>query len=231
MTAKHRWIPGAMAIFKCASQRRDSYIVRVRGKDIHVLPNVFSPKYFPDAVWFAREIPRIVGRRSFLEIGTGTGLTALFVALGGAQRVVATDINPSAVENARQTFAEHGVQIAVHCGDVYEPIDSDEKFDVIFWNHPFHYSLEKPQSLLMRAGFDYKYNDLRAFFAGAKKHLNPGGEILLGTGNMARINEIKRIARANGYGWTLLKKGAAPPQKGSSIARDNRIYSFRWRRA
>ena len=229
MTAKHRWVPGALSLFKRAAQHRESYIVRVRGKDIPVLPDVFSPKYFPDAVWFAKELPAIVGRRSFLEIGTGTGLIALFVALNGAQRVVTTDINPAAIENARQTFAEHGVKIAVRCGDVYKTIDADEKVDVIFWNHPFHYSLEKPPNLLLRAGFDYKYRDLQTFFAGAAKHLNPGGEILLGTGNMARINEIKRIAYANGYRWTLLKKEAIPAQEGSSAERDNRIYSFKSR--
>ena len=199
MTAKHRWVPGALSLFKRAAQHRESYIVRVRGKDIPVLPDVFSPKYFPDAVWF------------------------------GAQRVVTTDINPAAIENARQTFAEHGVKIAVRCGDVYKTIDADEKVDVIFWNHPFHYSLEKPPNLLLRAGFDYKYRDLQTFFAGAAKHLNPGGEILLGTGNMARINEIKRIAYANGYRWTLLKKEAIPAQEGSSAERDNRIYSFKSR--
>lgn len=226
MTAKHRWVPGALALFARLARHDASYSVSVLGKEIPIFPGVFSPKYFPDAIWFAKEIPPLVGKRSFLEIGTGTGMVALFVALHGSKGVVATDINPDAVKNARRTFANHHCDIPVHCGDVFEPLNA-KKFDVIFWNHPFHYATEKPKNMLLRGGFDYKYESLRKFFRGAHKHLNPKGEILLGTGNMARINEIKRIARTNGYQWTLLKKANLPSQSGCKVPRDNRIYSFK----
>src|SRR5258708_3024379 len=81
----------------------DEYRIVVFGKSIPVLPGVFSPKYFSDVAWFAKHIPRIAGKRSFLEIGTGTGVIGLFVALNGAHKLVVTNINPAAIQNARKT--------------------------------------------------------------------------------------------------------------------------------
>ncbi len=217
----------ALTIFEKMNHHKQPYTIVILEKCIPVLPDVFSPKYVSDVKWFAREVPKIVGTRSFLEIGTGTGVIALFVALHGAKNIVATDINPIAVKNARQTFRLHGFQIPVCGGNVFAPIRHGEKFDVIFWNHPFHFSEEKPMTMLDCGGYDYQYKSLKAFFAGAKQHLNAGGEVLLGTSKNARLDLIKAFGREYGYVCKLVKQETIPSEHRSGIKIDVRIYSFR----
>src|SRR3989344_3491272 len=220
-TDKQRWIPGARALFARMTNDKVPYTISVLGKTIPVLPNVFSPKHFPDAIPFAEEVPKIVGNRSFLEIGTGTGMIALFVAFNGSRHVAATDISKDAVENAKQTFSLHKLEIAVYQSDVYSNIPRKENFDVIFWNHPFHYADDEPDTDLLKAGFDYQYKSLRAFFSGAQEYLNKNGQILLGTGNMARLFEIEKIAKENGYRSSIIWKARVPDQEGSEGEREN----------
>ena len=124
---------GALAKFAQMEADTDSYEFELDGKTIPVLPGVFSPKYFSDVDWFAREVPKIVGNRSLLEIGTGTGIIALFVALAGSGRILATDINPRAVKNATETFRRHGIRASVRESDVFSTITPENRFDVIFW--------------------------------------------------------------------------------------------------
>lgn len=203
------------------------YKLRILGKIVPVLPSVHSPKHFSDVTWFARKVPPIVGKRSFLEIGTGTGVIALFVASKGATRIVTTDINPAAVKNAKYTFRLNHLQIPVRQGDIFRPIKSNEKFDVIFWNHPFFSSPTEIKSMLLRGAFDHNYKSLRAFFSGAKKHLTFGGEILLGTGKIARINEIKKIARENGYVYKLIEQEVILSKNRRGVLMETRLYSFK----
>jgi len=227
MASRRTEFDSALAKVEQMAQDAEPYEIEIDGKVIPVLPGVFSPKYFSDVDWFAREIPTIVSKRSLLEIGTGTGVIALFAALGGARKIVATDINPVAVKNARKTFRLHKVHADIRCGDVFEAIKPQEKFDIIFWNHPFFCSHAKSRSMLMRGAFDYKYASLRAFFARAKAHLAPGGEVLLGTSKTARIADILKLAKEYGYIARLLKKETIPSKHHPNTLMDVRLYSFR----
>ncbi len=38
----------------------DKYSIELLGKELIVFPNVFSPKYFSDALFFAKVIPSLV---------------------------------------------------------------------------------------------------------------------------------------------------------------------------
>lgn len=227
MAAGRRSYEGALAKFAQMEAEGEPYEFELDGKTIPVLPGVFSPKYFSDVDWFAREVPRLVGNRSLLEIGTGTGIIALFVALVGSGRILATDVNPRAVKNAEETFRRHGIRAAVRESDVFSAIAREEQFDVIFWNHPFFCATEPVPTMLARGGFDYHYESLRAFFAGAKTHLNPGGEVLLGTSKTANLGEILRMARTYGYRARLVKKAQIPSRRRPGVFMDARIYSFR----
>jgi len=216
----------AGTIFEKMRSHNKIYSVEMLGKCIPVLPGVFSPKYVSDVAWFAREVPKIVKRGSFLEIGTGTGVIALFVGLHESTSVMATDISAVAVKNAKKTFRLHKVHIPVRRGSVFEPIKKNEKFDVIFWNHPFH-SSKKVKSMLERGGHDYQYKSLRAFFEDAKKHLTKNGEVMLGTSKNADLKKIREFSRQYGYLMRLLKQATIPSINRKGIQIDVRIYGFR----
>ncbi len=211
------------------SRHKKPYFIRMLGRRILVLPGVFSPKYVSDVKWFARKVPRIVGKRSFLEIGTGTGVITLFVALNGTKNIITTDINAQAVKNARRTFRLHKLSIPVRVGNVFEPIKKQEKFNVIFWNHPFHYT-KRAKNALEKGGYDYQYGSLRSFFRDAGNHLTANGEVLLGTSKNARLDVIRALGREYGYVQKLIKQAETPSEHRKGVKIDVRIYSFRLRK-
>ncbi|MFH1978427.1 MAG: hypothetical protein ABIJ92_03815 [Candidatus Aenigmatarchaeota archaeon] len=118
------------------------------------------------------------------------------------------------------------VNVDIREGDLFEPIKKGEKFDFIFWNHPFNYINRKIKDVLLMAGFDSKYNDLKRFFAEGKNFLKPGGSILLGTGSIAYLDEIGKIAKSNGYEQKLIKVKKSMISK-SVTGTDIRVYEFK----
>src|SRR3989344_182089 len=226
MTIQKDWESEVRRVFDKIKSHKKEYITKIADKEIIVLPNVFSPHYFTDSEWFVVTIPKIIGKKSLLEIGTGTGIVALFAALNGS-KVVATDINPTAVKNAELNFKKYNVNVKVLLGDMYKPLNINEKFDFIFWNHPFNKGIDPNEEILLKAGFDYQYNSLINYIKGAKGHLTERGKLLLGTGNFALLSEIKTLAKEMNYDMILLEMVKIPLAADSSIDNDYRIYELR----
>jgi|GEM_PF-4807906 len=216
------WQKQVRETFAAMQSRSKPYKIRVVGMDIIVMPNVYSPAYFADSEWFAWNISMIVGSKSLLEIGTGTGVVALCAALGGA-KVTATDINPAATANARLNFREYNLDSRVLEGDMYKPL-KDERFDFIFWNHPNNSGLAR--NMLELAGFDIGYRALQRYVAGAASHLSEQGRLLLGTSNFADNGMIWQIAAKNNYKILRLKNRTTQLGKFKTQT-EWRIYEFR----
>ena len=222
---KDEWKTNIIAIYDKMKIHKDAYDIQFGDRTITVLPNVFSPKYFTDSLYFAEQLPTIVGDKSLLEIGTGTGIIALYCALGGAQ-VVATDINPDAIENARINFAKYHLDIPVIQSDIYKTLNAGSKFDFIFWNHPFNNWDEPVTETLLRSGLDYHYQDLTDYIAGARQHLTEGGRLLLGTGNNADLATIQRLASDNSYSLRLITEEVLPLEQDGALINSYLIYEF-----
>lgn len=190
-----------------------------------VLPEVYAPTSFTDTLWFAQQVRDIVGKGSLLEIGTGTGAISVFAALNGA-KVVATDINPEAVKNAKLNAEKHRLDISVREGNLYESLKSDEKFDFIFWAHPFNNWDEPVNDRLLISGMDYQYQALRGYIAGAREHLSESGKLLIGTGDTADLQTISDTAEANGYNLKLLNEITMPLEEGGSTTITDLLYEF-----
>ena len=70
---------------------------------------------------------------SLLDLGTGSGILAIAANLLGAGRILALDIDPDAVEVARDNLALNDMVDSVECGTV--PLESlTENFDIILAN-------------------------------------------------------------------------------------------------
>lgn len=219
-----RFVKGIESSFAETKAHEIQYEYQAGKFNITVLPNVFSPKYFTDSEWFAERLPGIVGKGSFLEMGTGTGISALYCAAAGA-RVDATDINPDASRNAALNAEKFGLPISVYNGNMFEPVGG-KKYDFIFWNHPFNTTDEAAPEVLLKAGFDQNYHDLKRYVTEGKAHLNEHGALLLGTSDMADIRAIEKVAAENGYRLTLLESGDVPIREGSDIWNTLLIYRF-----
>lgn len=124
-----------------------------------------------------------------LDIGTGSGIQAIFAA-DKAKKVVATDIDPKAVENARlnvQRYEKEKV-IDVREGDLFAPIKSDEKFDVIIFNLVYPFS----------KATDHLWEVHRRFFKEVNNYLKPQGRIYYQAGVIDNIPEVKAMIEPNG---------------------------------
>ncbi|WP_255467121.1 DUF7059 domain-containing protein [Aeromicrobium senzhongii] len=112
-----------------------------------------------------------VGRA--LDLGTGCGVQALHLT-GHARDVVATDVNPRAVELAALTAALNGLDVDVRAGSLFEPV-ADERFDLICTNPPFVVSPPEGDRLVYReTGFPGD-EVVRRIVMGADRHLNDEG--------------------------------------------------------
>ncbi len=114
-------------------------IERVNGYSIIVLPGVFNGILYHTGAFLAETLsPELIqSDASVLDLGTGSGVCAVFAARRAA-RVVATDINPEAVRCAQINVLAHHLEGVVETrgGDLFEPV-RDERFDLILFNPPY----------------------------------------------------------------------------------------------
>ena len=126
---------------------------------------------------------------SLLELGTGSGIIAITLALEAPDTEVhAVERSPDALAVAQQNAkALRADNIHWHAGSWWQALASRRRFDLIVSNPPYiaandHHlqqgdlRFEPPQALA--AGPD-GLDDLRIIIGGAPAHLNPGGWLLL----------------------------------------------------
>jgi release factor glutamine methyltransferase len=141
-----------------------------------------------------------------LEIGTGTGLISLFCAQRGADSVLATDINPQAVANARynaEMFGlTHSLTVRLVAADRPGPfavIQQDEQFDLIISNPPWEDAIVS--EVAAAALYDPDFALLDGLLEQGGEHLLPGGKLLLAYGARTAIERI--LARGPRLGWQV----------------------------
>lgn len=184
-----------------SQQEKFPYEFEVNGLSFVAHAGVFTPKYFPGVEMYNRWLRPGPGA-DVLEIGTGTGVVAVFAALAGARRVVATDVNPAAVANARVNVARHGLEgrVDVRHGDVFDPIRPDERFDLVFWSFPWLWVESDVQLTdLQKACVDPGYQAARRYITQGTRLLAPGGRLTLGISTaVVRYDLIQEIAAEAG---------------------------------
>ena len=74
--------------------------------------------------------------QSVLEIGTGSGIVAMY-ASRLTDKITVSDINFDACELARKNFEDNNIEnIEILFGNMFEPVEK-RKFDVILFNTPY----------------------------------------------------------------------------------------------
>lgn len=152
-------------------------IERVLDLPIVVLPSVANPKVLRTGAFFASQIDGrlIAADAAVLDLGTGSGVCALFAARH-AHRVVAVDINPEAVRCAAVNALMNRLdaRITLRQGDLFAPV-ADERFDLVLFNPPF--IVGAPKDARDAA---WRSSDLpQRFAAGLAAHLRPCGAALV----------------------------------------------------
>ncbi len=143
-----------------------------------------------------------------LEIGTGTGLIALWCLTQGATHVVATDINPYAVANAGYNAQLLGFTkqldtrlVSFESPGPFSVIRPDEKFDLIVSNPPWEDA--SVEEVAAHALYDPGFAMLDSLLTEAADHLRPDGRMLLAYGAKTAIQRI--VENAPLHGWQVLQ--------------------------
>ena len=195
-----------VALFRAGLERRAAgeplaYITGIR--EFWSLPLVVSP-----AVLVPRPETELVvelclahfdqAPRFVADLGTGSGAIALALARErAAWMLIATDASPAALEVAAINRERLGIaNLALRAGNWCEALPA-EPFDAIVSNPPYiaasHPALQElghePQSALVAATDGYA--DLFRIAADARRHLKPGGLLLLehGAEQAARLQQ------------------------------------------
>lgn len=163
-----------------------------------------------------------------LDLGTGTGYVAIYLARRGL-RVDATDISERALHLARENAARNGASVRIFPSDMFRAVDGE--YDIIAFNPPMNPRetewtrlvtsfLRRHQRLadaLMRL-FDRLFTASRLdflceFFQGARRHLRPGGCVVL---EATRL-EIDALAERLS-GWEIRRRVDIPHLPTEQIA-------------
>ena len=142
--------------------------------------------------------------QSVLEIGTGSGIVAMY-ASRLTDDITVTDINFDACELARKNFAENGIEnIEILWGNLFEVVEN-RKFDVILFNTPY---LPTEDDEVLENTINYAFDGglngrkvIDLFLNEVGNHLNDGGIVQMIqsslSGNdetLARLDELGFIA-------------------------------------
>ena len=130
------------------------------------------------------------------DIGTGTGLLAIILAQRGVNQVIATDLNPRALDCASENFTRLALtNVQLQQADLYPT--NTPLANLIVCNPPWLPA--KPSSPLEYAVYDANSAMLRGFLQGAKTHLAEQGEVWLILSDLAEHLQLR--TREELLGW------------------------------
>ena len=141
--------------------------------------NVYIPA--EDSYLLAENL-EIEAGQSVLEIGTGSGIVAMY-ASRLTDNITVTDINFDACELAQKNFKANGIEnIEILFGNLFEPVKS-RKFDVILFNTPY---LPTENDEVIEDNLNYAFDGglngrkvIDLFLNEVPNHLNDGGIVQL----------------------------------------------------
>lgn len=213
-----KWFLGRM------SSERAPKECTVGGRRFFVERGVFSPAYSRSTEFFADFLSKRCCGKTVFEVGCGSGSIAVLCALGGAKRVVCTDVNEAAVHCAKKNAKRHGVDRIVEV--IHErTFDAvQDRFDIVFFALPYVF-VEDAGPFVLRYGelaysvFDEGYRSQREFLLGAPKMVKGDGVIYVGFSQLGELDKFNRNVTEIGAVSLLVaraKEGRA----------DNRIYEI-----
>lgn len=140
--------------------------------------------------------------QSVLEIGTGSGIVAMY-ASRLTDDITVTDINFDACELARKNFEDNNIKnIEILFGNMFEPVQN-RKFDVILFNTPY---LPTEEGEVLDDTINYAFDGglngrkvIDVFLNEVGNHLNDGGIVQLIQSSLSGNDET--LEKLDGLGF------------------------------
>jgi release factor glutamine methyltransferase len=168
-----------------------SFFKTIKRRIFYFTPEVFSPQFFVVSSTFFANHLQIPRNARVLDMGTGSGILGI-LASQRAESVIATDINPKAIRNARINVKINHLEhkITLRRGNLFHPIR--EKFDVILFNPPYY--PVKPKTYMEVAWCcGENYIILRNFLSQVRKYLTPKGFIQISVSSYMDLKLLQRM--------------------------------------
>ncbi len=143
-----------------------------------------------------------------LDMGTGCGILAVLAA-EKAKSVLAVDINPYAIQCASKNAENNGVKdrIEFRKGDLFQPINQNEHFNLIFFNPPYLPSETNEEKSWIGKAWAGGRNGRKIvdrFIIDSPKFLAAGGRIQLIQSSLTNINRTIQMFSELGLRATII---------------------------
>lgn len=197
---------------------------------IHAHYGVFAPirSEYIDLIATA-PLPDLIASRSVaFDIGTGTGVLAAVLARRGVRHVVGTDLDPRALQCARENIERLGLtdQVDIQEADLFP----EGRATLVVCNPPWIPA--RPSSPLERAIYDPDSRMLHGFLNALPGHLEPQGEGWLILSDLAEHLGLRSrdalLAAVEASQLQVLGRQEIRPRHSRTTDRDDPLY---WARA
>ena len=184
-------------------EEETDYVSDHLGITMRLMPTVFAPQEAELYVLpFVADHAAFFAGKTIMEIGTGSGIISLYLAKIGAKKVVATDINPWAIESLYRNAERMGLRdkvegrlVTVDDMSAYAVIQEDERFDILISNPPYNLDIDSPINTPEIDRGDLGFSLVR----GLDQHLEPGGMAVLFYNSLFYHQLIVKLARHLGF--------------------------------
>lgn len=192
----------------------------VEGVNLVVFPHVYPSHKFRTTGFVLRNLKDLIKGKKICDMGCGPGIVGLFALHNNASQVVQADINPCAIENAKENNILHGFgedKIKTYQSDCFDNVPK-EPFDIIVFNMPYHNDTVKIDDPLKYAFYDPAFTSIKKFLNQAREYSHKQTQIFIAFSNKGETKLLEEIFQQNKYNWELWKITNTDQEY------DNRIY-------
>lgn len=166
----------------------EPYNKHLAGLEIEVLPNVYPGG--TDSELLCESI-KVTRGNSVLDLCTGNGIVALYASKMGAGKVIGTDLNPAAIQNADINRIKLDFDNVTFIEANLYP-ETDETFDVITINPPYTDNQASDKTAI--CFWDKDNSVVKTFFKRLTHYLKPGGRAYMTWSSFADQEMLVRLA-------------------------------------
>ena len=168
-----------------------------KGIRLVIPPAVFHPGFFFSTQLLLRYIAKLpLKNSSFLELGAGSGLIALYASREGAQ-VTASDINQVAIQSLEVNSRSNRIPLTVITSDLFTNIPK-QAFDIIAINPPYYKKQpQTPAQYAWHCGEQGEY--FQQLFGSLQPYMHAQSMVLMVLSDGCDVAMIKDMAAVSGF--------------------------------
>lgn len=168
-----------------------------KGIRLVIPPAVFHPGFFFSTRLLLRYIAKLpLKNSSFLELGAGSGLIAMYAAREGAQ-VTASDINQVAIQSLEMNSRSNRIPLTVITSDLFADIPK-QPFDIIAINPPYY--KKQPQTPAQYAWYCGEQGEyFQQLFRNLKMYMHAQSMVLMVLSDGCDLEMIRSMAVDCGF--------------------------------